>query len=254
MYSSILHGSCDWIDIFAFDSTNGSCEAPQDSVHQQIKFAKTLFPLLFSGKAANYLGYTGKTREASRKWTSKRQGGLRPRLLGRAAAWAAQLWNEEHLHTLVRGVQRFIICAVLARGTVFGGYAPFGLAMAAALMARGAGLSALGGMICGVMLLGEGLKSGVYVAAALLVLCVMSVCAGLRVVTARWFAPTVATLAGTACTFVFLPVGPALGAADVLTFAAVQGLTFGACRVYGAALAPPAPMRTTGGGLRPCWS
>ena len=58
-----------------------------------------------------------------------------PRLLGRAAAWAAQLWNEEHLHTLVRGVQRFIICAVLARGTVFGGYAPFGLAMAAALMA-----------------------------------------------------------------------------------------------------------------------
>ena len=129
-----------------------------------------------------------------------------PRLLGRAAAWAAQLWNEEHLHTLVRGVQRFIICAVLARGTVFGGYAPFGLAMAAALMARGAGLSALGGMICGVMLLGEGLKSGVYVAAALLVLCVMSVCAGLRVVTARWFAPTVATLTGTACTFVFLPV------------------------------------------------
>ncbi len=162
-----------------------------------------------------------------------------PRLLGRAAAWAAQLWNEEHLHTLVRGVQRFIICAVLARGTVFGGYAPFGLAMAAALMARGAGLSATRRHDLRGHAAGEGLKSGVYVAAALLVLCVMSVCAGLRVVTARWFAPTVATLAGTACTFVFLPVGPALGAADVLTFAAVQGLTFGACWVYGAALAPP---------------
>ena len=162
-----------------------------------------------------------------------------PQLAGRAAARLMQLWKEEHLHTLMQGVQRFVLCAVLARGTVLGGYAPFGLAMAAALMARGAGLSAVGGLICGVMLLGDGLKSGVYVAAGLLVLCVMSVCAGLRVVTARWFAPAVAALAGAACTFVFLPVGPALRASDVLTFAAVQGLTFGACRVYGAALAPP---------------
>ena len=162
-----------------------------------------------------------------------------PRLLGRMAAGLAQLWNEEHLHTLVTGVQRFVLCAVLARGTVLGGYAPFGLAMAAALMARGAGLSAIGGMICGVMLTGVGLRSGVYAAAALLVLCVMSVCAGLRVVTARWFAPAIATLAGAACTFVFLPVGAALRAEDVLTFFAVQGLTFGACWVYGAALSPP---------------
>ena len=159
-----------------------------------------------------------------------------PRLLGRMAAGLAQLWNEEHLHTLVTGVQRFVLCAVLARGTVLGGYAPFGLAMAAALMA---GLSAIGGMICGVMLTGVGLRSGVYAAAALLVLCVMSVCAGLRVVTARWFSPAIATLAGAACTFVFLPVGAALRAADVLTFFAVQGLTFGACWVYGAALSPP---------------
>ena len=162
-----------------------------------------------------------------------------PQLLGRAAARLAQLWNEEHLHTLTRGVRRFLLCAVLARGAVLGGYAPFGLAMAAAMMARGAGLSAVGGMICGVMLLGGGIKSGVYVAAALLVLCVMSVCAGLRIVTARWFAPAVAALAGAACTFVFLPVGPALHAADVLTFLAAQGLTLGACRAYGAALSPP---------------
>ena len=59
-----------------------------------------------------------------------------PRLLGRAAALLARLWNEEHLHTLVVSVQRFVLCAVLARGTVLGGYAPFGLSMAAALMAR----------------------------------------------------------------------------------------------------------------------
>lgn len=162
-----------------------------------------------------------------------------PLVLGRTAAWAARLWKEEHLHTLVTGVERFALCAVLARGTVFGGYAPFGLAMAAALLARGAGLSAIGGVVCGLMLLDGGLKSGVYIAAALLVLCVMSVCAGLRIVRTAWFAPAVAALAGAACTFVFLPSGAAWDAAALLPFAAVQLLTLGACRVYGAALSPP---------------
>ena len=162
-----------------------------------------------------------------------------PQLIGRAAARAAQLWNEEHLHTLLTGVQRFVLCAVLTRGAVLGGYAPFGLAMASALMARGAGLSAIGGMFFGAMLLGGGIKSGLYAAAALLVLCVMSVCAGLRVMERRWFAPTVATLSGAACTFVFLPAGAALDTAALLTFIAVQGLTFAACWIYGGALAPP---------------
>ncbi len=55
----------------------------------------------------------------------------------------------------------------------------------------------------------------------------------------RWFAPAVAALAGAACTFVFLPAGGALRAADVLAFAAAQGLTFLSCMVYGAAAAPP---------------
>ena len=71
----------------------------------------------------------------------------------RPAARAAQLWNEEHLHTLLTGVQRFVLCAVLTRGAVLGGYAPFGLAMASALMARGAGLSAISRMFFGAMLL-----------------------------------------------------------------------------------------------------
>ena len=43
---------------------------------------------------------------------------------------------------------------------------PFGLAMTAALMARGAGLSALGGLVCGVMLRGDGFHGGIYAAAA----------------------------------------------------------------------------------------
>ena len=162
-----------------------------------------------------------------------------PLAVGRAAAWVARQWKEEHLRTLVRGVQRFVLCAVLTRGTVLGGYTPFGLAMASALMARGAGLSAVGGVVCGLMLLDDGLKSGVYMAAALLVLCVMSVCAGLRIVRTAWFAPVVAAVAGTACTFVFLPLGAALDAGALLPFVTVQLLTFGACRVYGAALDPP---------------
>lgn len=54
-------------------------------------------------------------------------------------SWAAGLWKQEHLRTLITGVQRFVLCAVLAQGTILGGYMPFGLAMTAALMARGAG-------------------------------------------------------------------------------------------------------------------
>lgn len=162
-----------------------------------------------------------------------------PVRIGHAAAWAAGLWQQEHLRTLITGVQRFVLCAVLAQGTILGGYMPFGLAMTAALMARGAGLSALGGLVCGVMLRGDGFHGGIYAAAALLVLCVMSVCAGLRVMSERWFAPSVATFASAACTFVFLPLGAELTAPAVLTFLLVQGITFGVCWMYGAAFAPP---------------
>ena len=162
-----------------------------------------------------------------------------PRLLGRAASIAVRLWNEEHLHRLLVGTRRFVLCALLMQANVFDSYAPFGLAMASAMMAHGAGLSAVGGVVCGAMLIDDGLLGGVYVAATLIVLCVMSVCTGLRVVQRPWFAPAVAAAAGAACTFIFLPSGDELRAPAVLTFLAVQGLTFGACRIYGAALAPP---------------
>lgn len=168
-----------------------------------------------------------------------RQSASIPVRIGHAAAWVAGLWKQEHLRTLITGVQRFVLCAVLAQGTILGGYMPFGLAMTAALMARGAGLSALGGLVCGVMLRGDGFHGGIYAAAALLVLCVMSVCAGLRVMSERWFAPSVATFASAACTFVFLPLGAELTAPAVLTFLLVQGITFGVCWMYGAAFAPP---------------
>lgn len=72
-----------------------------------------------------------------------------PQLLGRAASAVVRLWNEEHLHRLLTGTRRFVLCALLMRANVLGGYAPFGLAMASAMMAQGAGLSALGGVVCG---------------------------------------------------------------------------------------------------------
>ena len=103
-----------------------------------------------------------------------------PRLLGRAASIAVRLWNEEHLHRLLVGTRRFVLCALLMQANVFDSYAPFGLAMASAMMAHGAGLSAVGGVVCGAMLIDDGLLGGVYVAATLIVLCVMSVCTGLR--------------------------------------------------------------------------
>ena len=115
-----------------------------------------------------------------------------PRLLGRAASIAVRLWNEEHLHRLLVGTRRFVLCALLMQANVFDSYAPFGLAMASAMMAHGAGLSAVGGVVCGAMLIDDGLLGGVYVAATLIVLCVMSVCTGLRVVQRPWFAPAVA--------------------------------------------------------------
>lgn len=149
-----------------------------------------------------------------------------PRLLGRAASIAVRLWNEEHLHRLLVGTRRFVLCALLMQANVFDGYAPFGLAMASAMMAHGAGLSAVGGVVCGAMLIDDGLLGGVYVAATLIVLCVMSVCTGLRVVQRPWFAPAVAAAAGAACTFIFLPTGDELRAPAVMTFLAVQGLTF----------------------------
>ena len=112
-----------------------------------------------------------------------------PRLLGRAASIAVRLWNEEHLHRLLVGTRRFVLCALLMQANVFDSYAPFGLAMASAMMAHGAGLSAVGGVVCGAMLIDDGLLGGVYAAATLIVLCVMSVCTGLRVVQRPWFAP-----------------------------------------------------------------
>lgn len=84
-----------------------------------------------------------------------------PRLLGRAASIAVRLWNEEHLHRLLVGTRRFVLCALLMQANVFDSYAPFGLAMASAMMAHGAGLSAVGGVVCGAMLIDDGLLGGV---------------------------------------------------------------------------------------------
>lgn len=42
-----------------------------------------------------------------------------PRLLGRAASIAVRLWNEEHLHRLLVGTRRFVLCALLMQAERF---------------------------------------------------------------------------------------------------------------------------------------
>lgn len=162
-----------------------------------------------------------------------------PQIAGRITAFLMRLMSKERVHIIVKGIERFALCAILSRGEILGGYAPFGLAMGAALMARGAGLSVVSGVFFGTMLLGGAVKSGIYAAAVLLVLCVMSILSGLKIVQKSFFAPLVGMIAGAACTFVFLPSVELITAAEVITFVSVQLITFGTCYVYGIALAPP---------------
>lgn len=162
-----------------------------------------------------------------------------PQIVGKAAAWGAQTFHREHLRVVLDGLQRFVLCVALARGSVLGGYAPFGLAMAAAQMAQGAALSVIAGVFCGAIFLNGSVQSVATASATLLVLCVLAVCAGLKISEKEWFPPAVATLSGAACTFVFVPKGNDLTAQAFLSFVVAQVLTFASCRIYMALFSPP---------------
>lgn len=162
-----------------------------------------------------------------------------PAFVGRLASGAVQLLAKDSVQFLKTGLLRFALCAILARGTILSGYAPFGLAMAAALMATGARLSVVAGVFCGTMLLGGGMGSMLYAAATVLTLCVITVFGGLGCTKKLWFAPLVATLTGMACTFVLLPIGEALGGIDLLRYFCAAGITMVCSYLYAAAFAPP---------------
>lgn len=162
-----------------------------------------------------------------------------PAFVGRFASGAVQLLARDSVQFLKTGAMRFALCAILARGSILGGYAPFGLAMAAALMATGARLSVVAGVFCGTMLLGGGMGSMLYAAATVLTLCVITVFGGLACTKKLWFAPVVATLTGMMCTFVLLPIGQALSGTDLLRYFCAAGITLACSYLYAVAFAPP---------------
>ncbi len=53
-------------------------------------------------------------------------------LAARAGNLAQRVQNDDHARVIVGGLRQFVLAFVLSRGTMFGGYAPFGLAVAAA--------------------------------------------------------------------------------------------------------------------------
>ena len=78
-------------------------------------------------------------------------------LAAHAGSLAQRVQNDGRAHRLYAAAQQLILAFVLSRGTMFGGYAPFGLAAAAAAAGAGGGYAALLGLVLGSFLLCGGL-------------------------------------------------------------------------------------------------
>lgn len=154
----------------------------------------------------------------------------------RAAGACTALAQKPVVRGLGRAAQQFILCAVLARGTILNGFSPFAVAMQGAVCARGGGFAAVLGSFFGYLVLRSDLNGVGCCAAALLTLACGHVFADLRARHSAWFMPLVAALCMGACSFVFLP---RLTPGTVLLFACVLVLTFGASYFYLLALSPP---------------
>lgn len=160
----------------------------------------------------------------------------------RAAARAAEAWTRltrtDEVQQISSGIKQTLLCAVLARGVLFGEYAPLGVAMTGACAALGRGYCAFAGAFFGAVLLRGGLTGVTAAAAALLTL----VCAQVfdRPAGARpgWFMPLMSALMMAACSFVLLPAPGQLQPAQALRFAATCVLTGGLSWCYIQALSP----------------
>lgn len=154
-----------------------------------------------------------------------------------AAATRERIFQAHTVRTILRISMQFLSCAVLARATIFGGFAPFGTAMAGAMCTVGGGVPAVIGAFFGYLFLRPGDPQAVgYAAAALLTLCTAHVFGGSPLMRLRWFIPTATTVAMGACTFVFVPIASARWLAP---FLCTLVLTAAACWFYMAALSPP---------------
>lgn len=161
----------------------------------------------------------------------------------RAAARTAETWTRfirtDEVRQISGGIKRMLLCAVLSRGLILGGFAPLGVAMTGAYAAFGKGYTALAGAFFGAILLRGGMSGVTAAAAALLTL----VCAQVFDRTAAkgrsWFMPLVSALMMAACSFVLLPAPDQLRPAHVFQFLAACTLTGGLCWCYIQALSPP---------------
>lgn len=159
-------------------------------------------------------------------------------LAAHAGSLAQRVQNDGRAHRLYAAAQQLILAFVLSRGTMFGGYAPFGLAAAAAAAGAGGGYAALLGLILGSFLLCGGLYGITAAAGGVLAL----VCAHVFDKDTRrkvWFMPACAMACMAATSFVLIP---SAAPAELARFACATLAAGAMTACYGFALAtePPA--------------
>ncbi|NCB29212.1 MAG: hypothetical protein EOM63_05570 [Clostridia bacterium] len=157
-------------------------------------------------------------------------------LSARVTGGLTRLRRYPQLRALGKGAQRFALCAVLARATLFGSFSPFAVAMTGALSALGGGFAGVLGAFFGYLLLRTDLSGIGSCAAALLTMACGHIFSDFAVSKSRWFMPMIASICTAACGFVFLAP---IDVRNVVLFACTVVLTFGASYFYLLALSPP---------------
>lgn len=160
-------------------------------------------------------------------------------LAARAGGMAQRLRTSERARRIYIEAQYFTLAFLLARGQMFGGYAPFGVAAVAAAAGVGTGYAATVGLFLGSLLMRGGLYGVTTSAAAVLAM----VCAHVfeRDLRRRaWFMPVVASACMAATGFVLIPEVTAAAIARFLCAVAAAGLL---TTCYQLALGPPKQTR-----------
>ncbi len=161
----------------------------------------------------------------------------------RVAARAAETWTRftrtDEVRQISGGVKQLLLCAILARGVIFGEFAPLGVAMTGAYAAIGKGYPAFFGAFFGAVLLRGGMTGVTAAAAALLTLAGAQVFDRTAANQRGWFMPVMSGFMMGACNFVLLPAPGLLRPAHVFQFLATCVLTGALCWCYIQALRPP---------------
>lgn len=161
----------------------------------------------------------------------------------RAAARAAEAWTRfcrtDEVRLIGGGAKRLLLCAVLSRGVILGGFAPLGVAMAGACAAAGRGTCALIGAFCGAILLRGGMSGVTAAAAALLTFAGAQIFERTAAKQRGWFMPVLSACMMAACSFVLLPAPGLLRPAHIFRYLSACVLTGALCWCYIQALQPP---------------